>query len=217
MKKMGLSTGTTADLVDWVSESMCGPTSPTYGKFCAVRQQLGEDRGILVGKSIMKTYAIADVSGIVSGDYGWHIPYALWSDLSALSGQVMELSDIVISGIGGDYLPLSGGEMSGDIEFQPNNNIYWGTPDGYDGRINASTPGLTIYNDAEDQWRFKSSFMSESEYDVLRRMDLSSVEVPTKLSELSNDVGFVVSADVVMRTNASPLTITVPYDYGLTI
>lgn len=51
----------------------------------------------------------------------------------------------------------------------------------------------------------------------MRRRDLSSVEVPTKVSELSNDVGYVVSADVVMRTNASPLTITVPYDYGLTI
>ena len=107
--------------------------------------------------------------------------------------------------------------MSGDISFQPNNNIYWGTPDGYDGRINASTPGLTIYNDVEDQWRFKSSFMSESEYDVLRRLDLSSVELPTKLSELSNDVGFVVSADVVMRTNASPLSVIVPYDYGFTL
>lgn len=94
------------------------------------------------------------------------------------------------------YLPLSGGDISGDITFQPNNNIYWGTPDGYDGRINASTPGLTIYNDAEDQWRFKSSFMSDSEYDVMRRLDLSSVEVPTKVSELSNDVGYITRYDV---------------------
>ena len=67
--------------------------------------------------------------------------------------------------------------MSGDILFQPNNNIYWGTPDGYDGRINASTPGLIIYNDVEDQWRFKSSVMPNSDYDVLRRLDLSSVDM----------------------------------------
>lgn len=145
MKKMGLSTGTTADLVDWVSESMCGPTSPTYGKFCAVRQQLGEDRGILVGKSIMKTYAVADVSGIVSGDYGWHIPYALWSDLSALSGQVMELSDIVVSGIGGDYLPLSGGTLSGDLNLG-NHNLSVGSYYMTD----AWAAGLNIYDTATD-------------------------------------------------------------------
>ena len=92
MKKLGLSSGTTADLIDWVSESICGPTSPTYGKFCAVSQEMGEDSGIVVGKSIMKTYAIADVSGIVSGNNGWHVPYALWSDLSTLSVQVQDIS-----------------------------------------------------------------------------------------------------------------------------
>lgn len=77
--------------------------------------------------------------------------------------------------------------------------------------------GLAVYNDADEQWRFKSSFLPESDDDVMRRRDLSSVEVPTKVSELSNDVGFVVSADVVMRTNASPLSVTVPYDYGFTL
>lgn len=65
--------------------------------------------------------------------------------------------------------------MSGDILFQPNYNIYWGTSESYDARINASTPGLTIYNDAEDQWCFKASFMSDSQFDVIRRMDLSGI------------------------------------------
>ena len=79
------------------------------------------------------------------------------------------------------------------------------------------SPGLVVYNDADDQWRFKSSFLPESDDDVLRRRDLSSVGVPTKLSELSNDVGYVTSADAVMRNNTSPLTVTVPYDYGFTL
>ena len=77
--------------------------------------------------------------------------------------------------------------------------------------------GLAVYNDADEQWRFKSSNLPETDDDVLRRRDLSSVEVPTKVSELSNDVGYVVSADVVMRTNASPLSVIVPYDYGFTL
>lgn len=77
--------------------------------------------------------------------------------------------------------------------------------------------GLAVYNDADEQWRFKSSALPESDDDVMRRKDLSSVDVPTKLSELSNDVGFVTSADAVMRDNISPLTVTVPYDYGFTL
>ena len=91
MKKMGLSAGSTADILDWVQESMCGPSSPTYGKFCAMSQELGEDRGIIVGRSIMKTFAIADVSAVVSGENQWICPYALLSDLSALSGQVQDI------------------------------------------------------------------------------------------------------------------------------
>ena len=79
------------------------------------------------------------------------------------------------------------------------------------------SPGLVVYNDADEQWVFKSSSIPETDDDVLRRRDLSSVEVPTKLSELSNDVGYVTSADVVLRNNTSPLTVTVPYDYGFTL
>lgn len=49
-------------------------------------------------------------------------------------------------------------------------------------------------------------------------MDLPpSVIVPTKLSELSNDVGFVVSSDAVLKNNTSALTVTVPYDYGFSL
>lgn len=56
--------------------------------------------------------------------------------------------------------------------------------------------GLAVYNDADEQWRFKSSSLPESDDDVMRRRDLSSVEVPTKVSELSNDVGYITSAQV---------------------
>lgn len=48
-------------------------------------------------------------------------------------------------------------------------------------------------------------------------MDLPSADIPTKLSELSNDVGFVTSADAVLKTNSSVLSVTVPYDYGFTL
>lgn len=92
MKKMGLSAGTTADILDWIQESLCAPSSPTYGKFCSVSQSLGEDRGFIVGKSIVKTFAIADISAVVSSDSHWVIPYALQTDVDALSEKVDSLS-----------------------------------------------------------------------------------------------------------------------------
>ena len=100
MKKMGLSAGSTADILDWVQESLCAPSSPTYGKFCAMSQELGEDRGIIVGRSIMKTFAIADISAVISGEHHWVCPYALQSDLTALQEQVYDLS----VDVHGDYI-----------------------------------------------------------------------------------------------------------------
>lgn len=35
--------------------------------------------------------------------------------------------------------------------------------------------GLAVYNDADEQWRFKSSYLPESDDDVLRRRDLSGI------------------------------------------
>lgn len=109
MKKMGLSAGSTADIIDWVQESLCGPSSPSYGKFCAQQQQLGEDSGLIVGKSIVKTFAIADVSAIVSGEHMWHCPYALASDLEDLSGLVYDM-DVKV-----DWLDYAVQELSSEI------------------------------------------------------------------------------------------------------
>lgn len=34
--------------------------------------------------------------------------------------------------------------------------------------------GLAVYNDVDEQWRFKSSVIPETDDDVLRRRDLSA-------------------------------------------
>ncbi len=105
LKKEGIQSGTTVDIVNYVQESMCGPSSPTYGKFCPVSQEIGEDNGVIVGKSIMRTFAIADVSACISGESNWHIRYATEADISALWNAVEEISD-EISGMTDDYVPL---------------------------------------------------------------------------------------------------------------
>lgn len=77
MKKDGIEHGTASDMIGYVQESLCGPSSRTYGMFCPISNEVGEDSGFLVGKSLLKTYAIGEISGIVSGDTHWEIPFAL--------------------------------------------------------------------------------------------------------------------------------------------
>lgn len=105
LKKNDLSAGTTVDVINFVQESLCGPASPTYGKFCPVAQEVGEDNGVVVGKAVVKTFAIADVSACVSGESNWHIRYATEADVSALWDAVDELSSYTSDKR--DYLDLS--------------------------------------------------------------------------------------------------------------
>lgn len=94
MKKDGLSAGTTTDVMNWVQESLCGPSSPTYGRFSSMTQEQGVQRGLVVGKTRFRTMAIANVSAVISGETGqWKIPYALKSELSSLSNWVKEEID----------------------------------------------------------------------------------------------------------------------------
>lgn len=47
---------------------------------------------MVVGKAVVKTFAIADVSACVSGESNWHIRYATEADISALWTAIEELS-----------------------------------------------------------------------------------------------------------------------------
>lgn len=120
MKKMGIQRGTVSDVIGYVQESLCSPTSPTYGMFCPVSNEVGEDSGFMVGKAVMKTYAIGEISGIVSGETHWEVPFALQSDLSALSAQVQEISS-EISGMADDYVPLV---LDGDTNIDTNGHSF---------------------------------------------------------------------------------------------
>lgn len=113
LKQNNLSAGTTVDVLNYIQESLCGPASPTYGKFCPVTQEIGEDNGVVVGKAVIKTFAIADVSACVSGESNWHIRYATEADISALWSAVDELS-AELSGSEEVWNAIE--ELSGDID-----------------------------------------------------------------------------------------------------
>ena len=113
LKQNNLSAGTTVDVLNYIQESLCGPASPTYGKFCPVTQEVGEDNGVLVGKAVLKTFAISDVSACVSGESNWHIRYATEADISALWDAVYEVS----AELSGSQLIWDAiAELSGDID-----------------------------------------------------------------------------------------------------
>ena len=92
LKKMGLSTGTVSDILDWVQESLGGPSSPTFAKFNPVSQEIGQNNGLVVGRSIMRTLVLADTSAVISTENQWVCPYALRAELSALYDEIGELS-----------------------------------------------------------------------------------------------------------------------------
>lgn len=130
LKKMGLSTGTVSDILDWVQESLGGPSSPTFAKFNPVSQEIGQNNGLVVGRSIMRTLVLADTSAVISTENQWVCPYALRSEISGLYDELSSLSaqvqniDYDISGKAdlsalANYLPLSGGTMFGTIGFSP--------------------------------------------------------------------------------------------------
>lgn len=241
MKKMGLSAGSTADILDWVQESLCAPSSPTYGKFCAVSQELGEDRGIIVGRSIMKTFAIADISAVVSGEHQWVCPYALWSDLSALQEQVYDLS----VDVHGDYIEdLSANVIYANrtaqyIEevanwtdvFYPDDPLIWDAENNWwrvdvspsfymKLQFNSGTWTLETGENVGGEWVIETDSVQDTQEATVLTFSISGEshtfnrgtqqiqttgelalksDLPTKTSDLTNDSGFITSADIITK------------------
>lgn len=215
LKKEGKTAGTALDVAVQVQRRLAGPQGGNYGRFTSKGIEQKEMDGLLAAEAIFQCTVYSDqppTSCDISGNW-CEIPYIRISDLSDFIDDYLSTHMPAVEG----YLPLSGGQMTGAISAYSNaTTIDWG----YDGSLAAGTPGIEIRTAGEDGYYrlpAQDGGGSPSEYDVMRRKDLPSVDVPTKLSELSNDVGYVVSADVVMRTNTSPLSVVVPYDYGFTL
>ena len=66
---------------------------------------------MVVGKVVVKTFAIADVSACVSGESNWHIRYATEADISALWTAIEELSAEISGGSWRDAID----QLSADV------------------------------------------------------------------------------------------------------
>lgn len=195
LKKAGLEHGTGLDVVKQASDRLAGPQGGYFGQFTTKRIQEAEQGGLLVCTATFGCTVYEKLDAVISGDLSgnWvEVPFVRTSELSDYIDDYLSTHMPAVEG----YLPLSGGDMSGDITFQSNNSLFWGDENYHDAYIMGGSMGLAVYNDADEQWRFKSSSLPESDDDVMRRKDLSAVDVPTKVSELSNDVGYITSAQV---------------------
>ena len=211
LKKAGLDHGTALDVAKQASDRLAGPQGGYFGQFTTKKIQEAEQGGLLVCTATFGCTVYEKLDAVLSGDLSgnWvEVPFVRTSELSDYIDDYLSTHMPAMDG----YLPLSttttqtlqitGGNNSG-WEFLDANNNPMLRIDEYGTYANKR---LDIYGELYYQNQALSDYVESK-----------IPSVPTKVSELSNDVGFVVSADVVMRTNTSPLSVTVPYDYGLTI
>lgn len=180
------------DIAKQASDRLAGPQGGYFGKFTTKRIQEAAVDGLLVVTATFGCTVYETLSAVISGDLSgsWvEVPFVRMSELSDWIDDYLSshMPQVDVSG----YLPLSGGEMTGPIDMGYNDLSIGGYR-----MTGASAAGLNIYDSTTDEsYQFGGA---ESDWSVIRKMDLPpSVDVPTKVSELSNDVGYITSAQVV--------------------
>ena len=178
------------------SDRLAGPQGGYFGQFTTKKIQEAEQGGLLVCTATFGCTVYERLDAVLSGDLSgkWvEVPFVRTSELSDYINDYLSTHMPAMDG----YLPLSGGAMTGTISAFSNTPIIdWG----YDGSLGAGTPGVEVRTAGEEGYYIfpaQDGSREPSDYDVVRRMDLPPpVEVPTKVSELSNDVGYITSAQV---------------------
>lgn len=172
LKKEGKTAGTALDVAVQVQRRLAGPQGGNYGRFTSKGIEQKEMDGLLAAEAIFQCTVYSDqppTSCDISGNW-CEIPYIRISDLSDFIDGYLSTHMPAMDG----YLPLSGGQMTGAISAYSNaTTIDWG----YDGSLAAGTPGVEIRTAGEDGYYIfpaQDGGRVPSEYDVMRRKDLSS-------------------------------------------
>ena len=127
LKRDNLDHGTAMDIAKQASDRLAGPQGGYFGKFTTKRIQEAEQSGLLVVTATFGCTVYETLSAVISGDISGHwveVPFVRMSELSGWIDDYLS-THMPVPEISG-YLPLSGGSMSGDIVFQPNNTLFWG-------------------------------------------------------------------------------------------
>ena len=116
LKKAGLEHGTCLDVAKQASDRLAGPQGGYFGQFTTKRIQESESGGLLVCTATFGCTVYERLDAVLSGDLSgkWvEVPFVRTSELSDYIDDYLSAHMPAVEG----YLPLSGGNISGDITF----------------------------------------------------------------------------------------------------
>jgi len=190
LKKAGLDHGTALDVAKQASDRLAGPQGGYFGQFTTKKIQEAEQGGLLVCTATFGCTVYEKLDAVLSGDLSgnWvEVPFVRTSELSDYIDDYLSTHMPAMDG----YLPLSttttqtlqitGGNNSG-WEFLDANNNPMLRIDEYGTYANKR---LDIYGELYYQNQALSDYVESK-----------IPSVPTKVSELNNDVGYITSAQV---------------------
>ena len=171
LKNLGLSTGTALDVAEVAAECLAGPQGGHFGEYSAKQVQTAEQNNLLVVKATFKTTCSRQLSSIISSDLSGNtveIPFATRDELNSLCADFFNLST--------SFESFSTEEIKEDIS-----SLYSGQE-----ALSSRFDNLS------------SIFQPKGDYAAASSLTAYALktDVPTKTSNLTNDSGYITSAEV---------------------
>ena len=171
LKNLGLSAGTALDVAETAAECLAGPQGGHFGEYSAKQVQTAERNNLLVVKATFKTMCSRQLSGIISTDISGNtveIPFATRDEINSLCADFFSLST--------SFESFSTEEIKADIALMS------GRIDALSSRVD----GLSDIYAPKGDYAATSSLASYA----------LKTDVPTKVSQLANDSGYITSDEV---------------------
>ena len=171
LKNLGLSAGTALDVAETAAECLAGPQGGHFGEYSAKQVQTAEQNNLLVVKATFKTTCSRQLSSIISSDISGNtveIPFATRDEINSLCADFFSLST--------SFESFSTEEIKADIS-----SLYSGQE-----ALSSRFDNLSAIFQPKGDYAAASSLTAYA----------LKTDVPTKVSQLANDSGYVTSEQV---------------------
>lgn len=190
MKKNNLEYGTGTDISYRIFETLGGPQSGHFGKFCPKTFEVGEDGGLVVSRCRFSCQFNNQVDGIVEKETHVKIPFVTHIEIDGLVSEIDSLKKLIegfdTEGIKTDVSELKNETSSLNSRIDGLDQIYQKVGDyALKSEIPTSTSQLT--ND--------SGYLTSVSWNEVKDMPNLALktDIPTSTSNLINDSGFITS------------------------